>query len=68
MASGDKTGNDLTLATYSGGLTEAEYANNPVNNYSVSTQGALNNCNYPTKIPSDTGTSTIIPTVIGEIK
>lgn len=68
MASADKTGNDLTIVTYAGGLSEAEYQANPVNNYSVSTSGQLNNCAPPTKIPSDKGNSIIIPTIVGEIK
>ena len=68
MASGDKAGNTLSLGTYGSGLTESEYQATPVNNYSVSTSGSLNNCAYPTKIPSDKDTNTIIPTIVGEIK
>ena len=71
MASAEQSVNSLPYATYqgAGGLTEAEYKLNPVNNYSVNTTDALNNCAYPTKIPSVKGDSdVIIPTVVGEIK
>jgi hypothetical protein len=67
MASADKSANSLPLTTYAGGLSNAEYIANPVNNYSVSTSGQLNNCAEPTKIPSVLP-GTNIPTIAGEIK
>lgn len=67
MASADKSANSLPLSTYTGGLSDSEYAANPVNNYSVSTSGQLNNCAEPTKIPS-IFPGTVIPTIAGEIK
>lgn len=67
LASADKAVNNLPLATYAGGLTEAELAANPVNQFSVSTSGTLNNCAYPTKIPSPNLTD-IIPAGAGEVK
>ncbi len=67
MASADKSANSLPLTTYGSGLSNSEYIVNPVNNYSVSTSGQLNNCAEPTKVPS-TLPGTIIPTIAGEIK
>jgi len=67
LASADKAVNNLPLSTYAGGLTEAELAANPVNQFSVATSGSLNNCAYPTKIPSPNLTD-IIPAGAGLIQ
>ncbi len=67
LASADKAVNNLPIATYAGGLTEAELTSNPVNQFSVATSGSLNNCAVPTKIPSPNLTD-IIPAGAGLIQ
>ncbi len=63
--------NSLPLSSYTDvdGLTEADLAANPVNQFTLAPLGPVNNCQPPVKLPSvvNGGTLDVIPTIVEQL-